>query len=433
MAVLNFMRFILGLLRVFVQARWWASLRRVLGVGVLCASGAVCANGLYEQALDAIAMGDTVAAAALLAQLTQQQPNHAGAWLDMAMLYCGAGYTAQALALFDAIEARFAPPPGIVDLMAWQRAKGCRGDATHDSARFAMGWGAQLGRGYESNVNQGVRDLNVTLNGAAGPLYLQLTPDYAPRGDGFTALGLDASWPVGQLGTRTWVQWQGQLFDKQHSFDVGAWQLGVTQPWHSQGWRGQLQASANWLELGGARYQQATSVRASVGPVAGLPPGWQGDVSVGWRDIQYKTVSGFDARWLDVRTAVGYTAAKWALQGSAGWQRDTALAARPGGDRLGWSADVLARWALQWGGVAELGGTVQNWLDNSPYAAGLIDQQRVQRSSSLRAALVWPAGPQGQWVLEGRQVRSIDNIALFGYDALSLQLGYQWRFGRREP
>jgi hypothetical protein len=433
MAVLNFMHFILGLLRVFVKVRPWARVSQVLGASVLCASSAVCANGLYEQALDAIAMGDTVTTALLLEQLTLQQPNDAGAWLDMAMLYCGAGYTAQALALFDAIEARFAPPPGIVELMKLQRANGCRGGAAHGSAWSAMSWGAQLGRGYESNVNQGVRDLNVTLNGAAGPLHLQLTPDYAPRGDGFTALGLDASWPVGPFGAHTWLQWQGQLFDQQHSFDVGAWQLGVTQPWHSRGWRGQLQANANWLDLGGARYQQAAGVRASAGPVAGLPPGWQADVSVGWRDVHYKTVQDFDARWVDVRSAVGYTAAAWALQGSAGWQRDVALATRPGGDRQGWSAEVLARWALQWGGVAELGGTVQNWLDNSPYAVGLIDQQRVQRSRSLRAALVWPAGLQGQWVLEARQVRSIDNIALFGYDALSLQLGYQWRFGQREP
>jgi hypothetical protein len=35
-------------------------------------------------------------------------------------------------------------------------------------------------------------------------------------------------------------------------------------------------------------------------------------------------------------------------------------------------------------------------------------------------------------VLEARQVRNNENIGLFAYDALSLRLGYQWRFGQRE-
>lgn len=396
---------------------------------VLGACGAALAeDGLYERAMDAISLGDTAGATELLEQLVQQQPDHAGAWLDMAMLYCSAGYGAQALALFDAIEARFAPPPGILELLALQRANGCK-----PGSGPAVTWSGEFGRGTATNVNQGVRDLNVTLLGAAGPLRLQLTPDYAPRADSYSTLGLQASRPVGSHGTRAWGHWQGQLFDTQHAFDVSVWQLGVTQPWQRKGWLGQWQASVSQASLGGAVYQQTTSVRASAGPVAATPAGWQGDVSVGWSDVQYKTLAGFNARWLEVRAGTRYNSASWQLQGGLGWQADTARGVRPGGGRQGWSADGSVRRTLDGGVVAELGGSVQNWLDNQPYAAGLIDQARSQHSLVVRAALLWPTGPESQWVLEARQVRSIENIALFGFDALTVQLGYQWRFGRREP
>lgn len=400
----------------------------MLAAALLCASGATAANGLYERALDAIATGDRAAAVALLEQLVQQQPSHAGAWLDMAMLYCSAGYATQALALFDTIETSFTPPPGILELMALQRANGCKG-----SSPLAAAWRGQLSRGFNSNVNQGVRNLAVTLLGAAGPLQLQLTPNYTPRSDGFAVAGLQVSVPMGTQGTRAWAQWQGHLFDTQHAFDVLAWQVGVSQPWQRLGWHGQRQVSVSQVRLGSALYQQTTSARASVGPVAALPAGWQADMSMGWSDVQYKTLAGFDARWLDVRTGARYSAPSWQLQAGVGLQADTAWGARPGGSRRGWSADALAHWALRGGGAVELGGSVQKWLDNDPYAPGLIEQVRSQHHVVVRAALQWPAGPQGQWVLEAKQVRSIENIALFGFDAASVQLGYQWRFGGREP
>jgi hypothetical protein len=82
--------------------------------------------------------------------------------------------------------------------------------------------------------------------------------------------------------------------------------------------------------------------------------------------------------------------------------------------------------------VAELGASAQSWQDAQPYAPGLIARARLQRTLSTRAALVWPAGAQGEWLLEARQVRNNENIGLFAYDALSLRLAYQWRFGQRE-
>ncbi len=62
----------------------------------------------------------------LLQQVLRLQPNHAGAWMDMAVLQCNTGYAADAEALFDAIENRFAPPPALLEVIRQLRDRGCK-------------------------------------------------------------------------------------------------------------------------------------------------------------------------------------------------------------------------------------------------------------------------------------------------------------------
>jgi hypothetical protein len=426
------MQLILGSNRFKMQLAHCPGRLVVLCLALLSGGQLAAAQDLYSEALEAVARNDSQAASALLEQLVQQQPDHAGAWLDMAMLYCSAGYTRQALTLFDAIEHRFAPPPGILELIRLQRASGCQPNTQVDVAAPGDAWRAQLGRGFESNVNQGARDLNVSLPGAGGPLELQLTPDSGAQGDGLIALDVDTRRPVGTAGAQAWAAWQSRRYDSLHRFDMHALTLGASQPWKSDLWRGQLEASASWMRLGDALYQQVAGVRVAASPWQRLPAGWQADVSGGWTRTQYPTARNFDAQRVDVRGTLAYAAPGWRGQLLVGMQRDAPLAERPGGKRHGWSAEWGVGWPVAGVAVAELGGTLQSWHDAQDYAPGLIDQARMQRTLSSRAALVWPAGAQGEWVLEARQVRNNENIGLFAYDTLSLRLGYQWRFGRRE-
>lgn len=406
---------------------------RILGgagvLAVACVGVAPCpalADAFFEQALTAVSTGDEAAAEALLPQLVAQQPNQAGAWLDIAVLFCGAGYTRQALALFDAIEQRFHPPAGIGKLIALQRAGGC---VAMPRGPVRPSWGWQVGRGHESNVNQGVDDLSVTLPGAAGPLHLQLTPNYAARSDAFTSLALDATWPEGVAGVQLQLDWQSRWYDAQHAYDAQTLTVGVVKPWHGPDWRGSWELGLGWLGLGGAMYQRTQGLRVRASPLGGLGAKWRTEVSGGWGRVSYATLAGFDARWWDARAAVSYARPGLAAQASVAVLRDEGQAVRPGGNRSGWSVDALLRWPLGNTAVAELGGGVQVWQDAHAYSPGVIDERRYQDTVFGRAAVVWPTGPEGQWMLELRQVRNNENIALFGYDTLSLRLAYQRRWG----
>jgi hypothetical protein len=186
------------------------------------------------------------------------------------------------------------------------------------------------------------------------------------------------------------------------------------------------------MSLGDTLYQRVVGLRLEANPWQGLPPGWQTSVSAAWSFTQYPSVQSFGAHWLDLRAAAALARPTWVGQAAIGVQTDVALGLRPGGDRQGWSAELGGRWPLAKGLQLELGGTVQSWRDQQAYSPGLIDQIRQQQTISARAALVWSAGTQGGWLLEARQTRNNENIALFGYDALSLRLEYQRRFAPRD-
>jgi hypothetical protein len=423
---------ILGWNAFFAQLARGLAAQGALLLGMWLLGPVALAQDAYTRALDAITHNDSQEVRAALTQLVQQQPDHAGVWLDMAMLFCSAGYASQAIELFDAIEQRFAPPPGILELIRLQRAGGCLPNAPASGMASAVQWRGHVGRGFESNANQGVRDLNVVLHGASGPLALQLTPDAAPQADGLTLLGLNGSLPLGASGVQGDLQWQARRFDSLARFDVQSLTLAASQPWRLSGLRGKFEADASWMSLGDTLYQRVASLRLEASPWQGLPPGWQTSASAAWSLTQYPSVQSFAAHWLDLRGAVAVARPSWAGHAALGFQRDAAQGARPGGDRLGWSAELGLRWPVGKSAQFELGANSQSWHDQQPYSPGLIDQTRVQQTMSARAALVWSAGAQGEWVLEARQTRNNENIDLFGYDALSLRVQYQRRFAPRD-
>ena len=83
------------------------------------------------------------------------------------------------------------------------------------------------------------------------------------------------------------------------------------------------------------------------------------------------------------------------------------------------------------GGVlGELGWLYQSWAGARSYSPGLIDVARRQHTQLLRAMVSLPLSKEHGLFLEYRMVRNRENISLFAYQSRSVQLGWQWQFGR---
>lgn len=376
---------------------------------------------LYREAMLAITEGRLPEAERILADLTASEPHHAGAWLDLAMLYCATGNAALAERFFGEIEQRFGPPPGILAVIARQRTQGCGSGQPRTQATF------RAGRGYESNVNQGARSPFFSIGSGSNLINLELAPEFRPRSDAFTQVSAEFAQPLSAGGATSVLQVHSKVYDRLGQFNSTSLLAGVTQPWRlGEGWA-RLGGSVGLMTLNDALYLKQGGLQIELAPALPLPAGWQTGAALSWSRIEYPTLHGFDAEWRELRGALGYTGEQLSLRGNAGLLQDRQLGNRPGGDRNGSSVALQGSWAFAGGSLAELGWTWQRWRGADFYFPGLIDRRRTQDTQTLRAAATLPVSTQHSLQLEYRQVHNNENISLFAYRNDVLQLNWVWQ------
>src|SRR5450830_204241 len=162
---------------------------------------------LYQQALQSISEGRKNDASETLMRLIEQEPQHAGAWLEVALIQCELGHAEEAERLFSTIEERFKPSRGILDLIDRARATGCSQWHRYAQSSFSVG------RGIDQNVNQGATISTYTTSNLTGtPVELPLTDDFLPKHDQYTLLTADYLSDLTPNGTIGFAQFQARRY-----------------------------------------------------------------------------------------------------------------------------------------------------------------------------------------------------------------------------
>lgn len=376
---------------------------------------------VYGEAMLAIADGRLGDAEKLLAQLVADEPRHAGAWLDLAILYCASGNTSAAEHLFSEIERRYAPPPPILELIAHQRKLGCVGRTAKSNANI------RLGRGYESNVNQGARNPNFSLGGGGSQIDLVLLPEFRPRGDQFTNFSGEIVRDFSQSGAFGVLQFQSRNYDQMSRYNTTALFLGAESPWRWDRWGGRLAGTTGFMTLDGQVYLKQSQIQLEVSPPLPLGRGWQTAVTGSWSYITYPSLSNFDAQWWEARGTLSYKGdASW-WQANVGAVKDKQVSERPGGDRLGSFANIRGNFPLGSRVLAELGWQFQHWEGERAYYPGLFDVQRTQNLSVMRIAAIFPLNECHSINIEYRNIQNQENISIFEYSNQIIQINWQWQ------
>lgn len=376
---------------------------------------------LYREAMLAITEGRLADAQKALTSLSQEGPHHAGAWLDLAMLYCAVGNAPAAEALFIEIERRYDPPQPILDVIASQRILGCLGWQPKKSALL------RLGRGFESNVNQGARSPNLSIGSGSSQIDLVLLPEFLPLSDQFTNLSADVTRELAPGGTTGVVQFQSKNYDKLSKYNTSSLFVGLERPWRWAEWGLRAAGATGFMTLGNQVYLKQTQLQLAVVPPLPLPGNWQVGVSESLSLISYPTLTSFDARWWETRGTLTYRGVESTWQASASALRDNETGQRPGGDRSGVFASLQGRLDLGHNVRGELGWQLQRWQGERAYFPGLIDDKRVQKTQVLRAAAVFALNEQQAVVVEYRHTQNDENISIFNYRDQVLQLIWQWQ------
>lgn len=375
---------------------------------------------LYQQALESIAEGRNNDASEALTRVIESEPLHAGAWLDLALIQCALGHKDEAERIFKRIEQRFAPPPGIIELIEDARAKGCGKWQAHSYGALA------LARGIDQNVNQGAANSIFTLTRDGVPVDLVLLPEFLPQHDQYTVLSGEYLRDLTPNGTIGFAQFQTRRNDSLTRYDSASLFGGVETPWRVGRWTVRGTAMFGLISLGGHLYQRQAQVQARVGPLMPLPGGAQFHVTAALTHSNYLTLLNFDSNTAELKGQLSYRAEDFSASASAGFLRDHAVGARAGGDRHGYLMTLQARRPLGELFTGELGYVHQDWRSDSAYSPGVIDVARHQLTRVLRATLIYPVSKNQNLQLEARHVSNKENISLFQYNNRQLQLSWQW-------
>jgi hypothetical protein len=375
----------------------------------------------YLAAISSLSESREEEASSALTRMIEQEPQNAGAWLDLALIQCELGRADEAERLFSMIESQFAPPPGIREVIANRRASGCKGW----QARSQLG--ISLTRGSDNNVNQGASNPSFSIGSGETRTELTLQPEYLPLGDQFTQLSIDYARNLNRRGTVGFAQLRVRQNDTLSQYNTSSLRGGFEHPWEIGAWRFTGTGSLGMLTLGNQLYQRQGVLQARMTPPLKLGEAFQLHLLTGASRLEYATLDRFDSTTLEAGAQLNYQRDNAGVQASGGYLYDRGASNRLGGNREGWFAGLQGKFSLPAGISAELGWTRQHWKGEVPYSPGLIDQIRQQNTHLLRAAMILPVRPGHALSLEWRQVHNNENISLFQYRSRLIQLSWQWQ------
>lgn len=375
---------------------------------------------LYQEALRLINENRPDEATPLLQRFLRDEPDHAGAWLDLALSECALGHLAEAERLFDAVELRFQPPPSIRELIAGQRASGC-GQQLRPAS-----WLLNLARGHSSNVNQGASHDSGSIGSGSNQTEFELDPEFLPKRDSYRQINASYLQALDARNTMLIVQAYAIKHDHVGEQDTTSLLGALEQGWQWGDWRARGTLAYGVATLGGTLYQRQQQVQLRLLPQLRLPQHMDLALAANLSHVEYPTRRSFDSNTWELSSTLSYRSPAQQAQLTLSSLRDHGAAIRPGGDRSGWFANLQWYTALGRGWQAEMGLSHQLWRSERVYSPGLIDVTRRQNTTLARGALQWYFSPSYSLYLEARATRNRENIALFEYKARSVQLGLRW-------
>lgn len=370
---------------------------------------------LYQEALLSIAEGRKNDANNALQRVIEQEPLHAGAWLDLALIQCALGRREEAETMFRTIEERFKPPQGILDLINDARKEGC--SQWTPLSQYSI----TVSRGIDQNVNQGSsREIPVSEG-------YDLSPEFRPQHDQYSVISADYARDLTPNGTLGFAQVQQRRNDSLRQYDSAAVLFGVETPWRYKRWTLRTTALAGYVTLGSQFYQRQYQVQARLGPPLTLPYRVEFHLLGSINRLSYVTLENFNSTTFEVRPQFSRRTADGVISASAGLLTDHASGDRPGGDRHGASASLQWRRQYAWGLNTELAYNGVHWRSSTEYAPGVINEVRDQTTHTLRATFSYPVAKNHSVQLELRAVKNQENIPVFQYNNRQMQLSWQWQ------
>jgi len=388
---------------------------------------------IYEQALELIGQGEVDRATKILEAVVEKDPTNAGAWLDLALLYCQSGRALLAADTFDTLTRKFQVPPSILSLITFQQELGC-------GSKRAVKIDARLAIGHASNVNSAPSS-DVIRFGAGAPIsFLELSQDSRPRADTFLGGTVSAAVPTQGANQGTWFFGaDSRSYFQEKDFDSQNLVLGYSESRffdHSSLKQADWFASINHWRIGGESVE--SSLRLGLDLWAPNASPLSPEITLGVGSLLSRTT--YDAnRNFDGDRVEFLLLAAWQSQHSEGRYffgpaADWAKSQRPGGDRLGWVLGGRHVWTSSVGRT-QLGLGFDLLADqeiyNQTFFSGVKRETRRFYATvrhEIPLGLVRVSRESLLWFFQAGYERTSDSISIFSYENQTLTTGISGRW-----
>ncbi|MBY4676821.1 tetratricopeptide repeat protein [Marinobacterium arenosum] len=371
----------------------------------------------YQLGLRALQQSDHNTAINAFQRVTLQNPNHAGAWLDLATLYFRIQDRQSLAATLQQIEQRFAVPPAIELIL--ERYRNWLAQSQRSPRRLQAAVEIELG--HSTNINHGTSHDSINLGG----LDVEISDASRPLEDSFTAATLQLSWdqPLYSWQTQIWTALREQQYDRFDDYNSRWGLIGVNgQRGLGSDRRLSLSLYRLWLDSGDVSNQTNTWFQAR------LLQRWQDNLATtGWLTLQSVDAtnqSDSDQQKLGLQLSLNQLGWQWQLAGEYG--RDTAREFRSGGDR-----DIGRLWLDARRPLAD--GTLNLYVewqaeyDQKPFNQLLFgDVKRDREQMRAEARYQFPIAKQHQMTVWAGYQQESSDIDLF--DSKGWQGGLRWQW-----
>lgn len=380
----------------------------------------------YQEALQLIEQGNTAGAIEQYQDLLKKWPNHAGAWLDLALIYCEQGEVSKAHQIFDHVEQQFRPPAALQELVTHYRKSSCV-PTRAPKGRFSL----TLSGGHGSNINRGLSDTIIGLILPQGEALYKLDDAFKPRSS--ASMAMSASY-IQDIQSLPGASLFGGITEKRYPSVQELSQRSLIAGFSRQRqvgqWQQEFDIVATHLSLDERSHQTGLLVRGGVW----FPPGGQGEPRFGadlalsrWRyphepAYDNKIIeTGFNMRWA--------LTSRLGLRGTVGKVFDLASNARPGLDRHGYFVNVGMQWLMSETYRFDAGFRQRRIRDEAAYSTLFGDrrhrsqQNHIQLGVQMEKNTITP----GIWRMDWERAQSRDNIPLFPYKSRTLTLSWQYQ------
>jgi hypothetical protein len=322
--------------------------------------------------------------------------------LDEAIYACTQGNAAEAFALFDTIVRELSPPKGILALIQFYKDGQCLPVTDHKGKDAKAETRIDMAFGWNDNINQGIQQSTLVLDGLASSPRLLLSASMRPKMDTVHQVMID----------HQDQSWQVMLNLKQYPHNE-SYQMGNI---YATYMGDRVGISFNQHYIGGDSYFGVVLFDRMTKDSYALQWGLK---------MRHQHYANENDTGQQVEPFVQYLTTRWSLYAAMMIDRPTGQ--RAGGEKKGILTHTEYRLPIG-EGVMSLMGYYHRIDDAEAYSPDLLETIRLHQLFWLRLRYVLPVGRDQSVYAEMSRLQSEDRLALYQYEASQFLVGWQYRW-----